>query len=170
MTKHHPVHSILKSLPLFSAFTDADIEQLLEFAEPALVCAKEYIVKQGEIGRSMFLLAEGEARVVAKDECGAALELARLSTGDFIGELSLVDSQPRSADVIASTDCMVMKITTGVLRLLSQESPEAAFKLAMAVLEIVGQRLRKTNTRYLDSIGILSSLSGELSLMSDHVE
>ncbi len=170
MTKRHPAHPILKSLPLFAAFSDADIAELLEFSEPVTIYTGEHIVRQGENGCAMFLLTEGDARVVLNDAGGVALELAKLSTGDFIGEMALVDNQPRSADVIATTDCMVMKITTGVLRLLSHESPAAAFKLAMAVLEIVGQRLRQTNTRYLDSVGILSSLSGELSRMADHVD
>ena len=170
MTKRHPVHATLKAHPLFAEFTDDEIAQLLESAEPTLFSADETIVRKGEKDRSMFLVAEGTARVTVKAMDGNALELAQIEAGEFIGELALVDSEPRSADVIATTDCMVLEFTMPVLKMLADQSPIAAFKLAMAVLELVSRRLRKANTRYLDSLGILSAISGELSLMVEPAE
>ena len=165
MSKRHPIHDVLKAQPLFREFDDAELAQLLEVAEPTLIPAGQQILRQGDNGSSMFLLAEGTARAVLHDMEGSSLDMAHFHPGDFFGELAIVDSGPRSADVIALTDCMVLIITSSLLRMLGSESPRAAFKLVLAVLELVGKRLRLANRRYVDSLGIVSALASEGSVM-----
>jgi len=168
MSKRHPIHDVLKAQPLFREFDDAELAQILEFAEPTLVPAGQHIVRQGDSGSAMFLLAEGAARAVIHDKEGSDLDMAHFHPGDFFGELGLVDHEPRSADVIAITDCMVLIITSGLLRMIAAESPRAAFKLVLAVLELVGKRLRTANRRYVDSLGIVSALASEGSVMKQN--
>ena len=165
MSERHPIHDVLKAQPIFREFDDNDLAQLLDFAEPTLVPAGQQIVHQGDTGSAMFLLAEGSARAVIHDAEGSSLDMAHFHPGDFFGELALVDNEPRSADVVAITDCKVLIITSSLLRLIAAESPRAAFKLVLAVLELVGKRLRTVNRRYVDSLGIVSALAAEGSVM-----
>ena len=66
--------------------------------------------------------------------------------------VSLFDHQPRSADVQAVTDCILLKINEGVLRALAAFFPAAAFKFLLGIAQEMAQRLRRTNTRYVDSV------------------
>ncbi len=165
MPARHPIHDVLKAQPLFREFDDDELAQILEFAEPTLIPAGQEIVRQGDSGSAMFLLAEGTARAILHDDEGSALDVSHFHPGDFFGELALVDHEPRSADVIAITDCMVLIITNSLLRIIAAESPRAAFKLVLTVLELVGKRLRTANRRYVDSLGIVSALAAEGSVM-----
>ncbi len=63
----------------------------------------------------MYVLTEGSARVVHRRD-GKEIELAALTVGDFFGELALVDSGPRSANVEALTNCTLLRIEHGALR------------------------------------------------------
>jgi len=167
MTYCHPANAKLKDQDLFRDFTEAELDELLELSEPRLFSAGRKIVVQGEMGHSMFLLTEGRARGVLHQPDGLEIEVARFAVGDIFGELALLDRQPRTADVVAVTDCMVMTVTTGLMRMLGESSPRAAFKLAMAVLELAGGRLRVANQRYVDSLNIVSALSAGVTVMTE---
>lgn len=147
----HPIHDKLKLIPLFHDFTDSEVEEFLELTDPTAFSAGEVIVKQGEPGNCMFYVAEGECRVVAK-RGGDLVELAKLGPGEIFGELSLFDHQPRSADVQALTNCVLLKCNEGVLRALAGIYPSAAFKFVLGTVREIGDRLRKANQRYLDTV------------------
>ncbi len=114
----------------------------------------------------MFLLLEGEARALQHQRDCGEVEVGHFGSGDVIGELTLLDNEPRNADAVAVTDCMVLVITTGLMRMLGHAAPRAAFKLAMAVLDLAGRRLRASNRRYEDSLNIVSALSAGSTVMS----
>jgi CRP-like cAMP-binding protein len=98
----------------------------------------------------MYVLVEGSARVVHRRE-GREIELAILKTGDFFGELALVDSGPRSADVETLTPCSLLRIEHGALRAIAGVYPNAAFKLLIAVGRAMVMRMRRGNQKYIDS-------------------
>lgn len=155
----HPAHDKLKACPIFRDFDDAELAALLELAEPTVHAPGQCIVKQGEAGNSMYLIADGTAEITMHTDSESAITLSRIGPGDFFGELAVVDHEPRSADVTVLTECTVLKITMSLMRMFAVESPSAAFKLAIAVLEVVGRRLRAQNRRYSDSLAIVSALS-----------
>lgn len=147
----HSVHQKLRAIEIFHDFTDAEMEQFIELTDPTEFKAGEIIVRQNEPGTCMFFVAEGACRVVTHRD-DSAVELARLGPGDVFGELALFDHRPRSADVEALADCVLLKINEGVLRALAGVFPNAAFKFLLGVVREIGDRLRKTNVRYLDSV------------------
>jgi CRP-like cAMP-binding protein len=141
MTPHHPVTARLRETALFRPFEPAEIDEILELAEPSRVSAGRNIVSQGDSGHSMFVLAGGEAAAVVGEIDGVELPVMSFHSGDVFGELALLDGRPHSSDVVAVTDCTVLRISTSLLRLLALAHPRTAFKLAMAVLDLVGRRL-----------------------------
>jgi CRP/FNR family transcriptional regulator, cyclic AMP receptor protein len=165
MPPRHPVHDKLKACPIFRDFDDSELAALLELAEPTVYAVGKSIVKQGEQGSAMYLMADGAADVLLHSEGRETVRLSSLKAGDFFGELSLFDHEPRSADVTAVTECTALKITMGLLRMFSAESPNAAFKLTLAVLEAVGRRLRAANRKYLDTLAIVSALASNGTIM-----
>ena len=165
MRPRHPVHDKLKACSIFRDFDDGELAALLELAEPTVYPVGEAIVRQGEKGTAMFLIADGTAAVTLRSEGCEDVRLSKLQAGDFFGELALVDNEPRSASVTVKTECTALKITIGLLRMFSAESPGAAFKLTMALLEVVGRRLRVANRKYLDTLAIVAVLSAEGTIM-----
>jgi CRP-like cAMP-binding protein len=165
MGNRHPVHDKLRALPLFVSFTDEELARLLDLADPTAHERGEVLVAKGDDGDAMYLLAEGEARVVLRSSNGTESELGRLGAGDFFGELALVDQRPRSADVIAACDGVTLKITSGIMQLFAAESASAGFKLAMAILGMVAARVRVANERYRVTLGIVAALSSNQTVM-----
>ena len=155
----NPEHlKVLHSLPLFAEFTEAELEGTIDLIDKVQYATGELIVKQDERGDCMFVLVDGTARVVHRRD-GKDFDLATLKVGDFFGELALVDSGPRSADVVAESPCTLLRIEHGALRAIAGVYPNAAFKLLIAVGRALVQRMRKGNQKYIDSL--LSGKTGE---------
>jgi CRP-like cAMP-binding protein len=142
---------MLQGLPLFSEFTEQEIEGAVDLIDKVQFQPGECIVKQDEHGDCMYVLVEGNARVVHR-RGGKEFELAVLKTGDFFGELALVDSGPRSADVETLTTCTLLRIEHGALRAIAGVYPGAAFKLLIAVGRAMVIRMRRGNQIYIDSL------------------
>ena len=151
MSNRHPIHDKLKSIPLFHDFTDDELDQFLELADPTAYTQNDSIVKQGEPGNCMYYVAEGSCRVVVK-KGDDIVELAVLNQGEIFGELAMFDHQPRCADVTAIENCVLLKVNEGVLRALAGVFPAAAFKFLLGIVHEMGERVRSINSRYVDSI------------------
>jgi CRP-like cAMP-binding protein len=78
--------------------------------------------------------------------------LTTLSAGDFFGDISLFDQGPRSADVVANTDSMVVKISAAALDELAKAAPEIATPFLRALGRTLSARIRADNKRYGDSV------------------
>jgi CRP/FNR family transcriptional regulator, cyclic AMP receptor protein len=146
-----PTSAELKRMNLFAEFTDPELEGLLDLVETVDYPGGRCIVKQDETGDCMYVVLDGKARVVHRRD-GREFELAVLGPGDFFGELALVDSGPRSADVETITDCTLMKLEHGALRAVAGVYPNAAFKLLISIGRVMVMRLRRGNQKYIDSL------------------
>jgi CRP-like cAMP-binding protein len=91
------------------------------------------IVRQGTRGETVFVLVEGTARVVR-----GGRTVARLSPGDFFGEIAVLDRRPRTADVLAATPVKVLVLHRDDLKAILEDEPQAAW----ALLEALAGRLR----------------------------
>ena len=151
MSNTPEIRQKLRSTVLFSEFTNEEIEEFIDLCDATSAAAGEVIVKQDDMGDCMYVLVVGEAKVVHHSG-GRDIDLASLNAGDFFGELALVDEGPRSADVLALTECTLLRITQGVISAVAGVYPTAAFKVLIAIGRIMVSRLRKSNQRYVDSL------------------
>lgn len=151
MTIPGEILSKLQNMKLFAEFTSSEIAAFAGLAEFKEAPAGELIVRQDDPGDSMFLIVDGSA--VVKHRSGErTVELARIRAGDFFGELALVDEGPRSADVEAVEDSLLLSLSQGSVRALAGVYPSAAFKLLVAVGRVLVDRMRQGNRRYIDSL------------------
>jgi len=141
----------LRPTDLFREFTDLEIDELLQLLDPVSAQAGEALVRQDEIGDAMYILVKGQCRVV-HHKGGRQIDLATLNEGDFFGEIALVDEGPRSADVIAISDVVLLKITQAVISAVAGVYPSSGFKLLIAIGRTMVERLRLANRRYVDSL------------------
>lgn len=141
----------LKGKSLFLEFTAEELADFVELLDVVEAKKGEIIVKQDDPGDCMFILVDGGARVLHHGH-GRDINLASLQPGDFFGELALVDSGVRSADVVAAADCTLLRITQAVISAAAGVYPTAAFKFLIAIGRILVGRLRQTNQRYVDTL------------------
>ncbi|MCB0214348.1 MAG: cyclic nucleotide-binding domain-containing protein [Anaerolineae bacterium] len=99
------IEAILKEVPFFSRLSDGVLRKLVGMGETISLKDNQVVYQEGDESESMFVILDGRVRVYKVDEQGRDLELARLTTGDFFGELALLDSRPRSATVVCVTAC-----------------------------------------------------------------
>jgi CRP-like cAMP-binding protein len=86
----------------------AVLASFMVLAEPA---EGDVLIREGDIGDDLFIVISGEAEVSVRSHAGVARPVARLGPGDHFGEIALVTGGARSADVVALTPMMLMKIT-----------------------------------------------------------
>ncbi|OTA98751.1 hypothetical protein M426DRAFT_103093 [Hypoxylon sp. CI-4A] len=96
--------SFLEEVPLLSSLTPYERSKIADALETKKFPKGYTIIKQGDIGRSFFLLEDGEADTF-KD--GSSESVKHYKKGDFFGELALLDDKPRAADVISATEVKV---------------------------------------------------------------
>jgi CRP-like cAMP-binding protein len=75
-----------------------------------------------------------------------------MGVGECFGELAVIDESPRSADVLANVESVVLKISSGALRRLFQEAPALAAPFLLGLNKTITSRVRKLTKRYEDSI------------------
>lgn len=97
----------LASAALFSSLSPGELSALRGVARPVQYAAGEAIVRQGQAGKSLFVVVRGEASVTLAGTHG---EVARLRSGAVFGEMSLLTGEPRTATVTAAIDCDLIEI------------------------------------------------------------
>ncbi|MHC4845110.1 MAG: protein kinase domain-containing protein [Planctomycetota bacterium] len=97
----------------------------------------EVMLAQDRPGTGLFIVAEGEADVLLRDESGASRELARVGVGEVFGEMSLLTKQPATADVVARGPVRTLHIGTEDFERIAREHPE----LGIVLTYLIGERL-----------------------------
>jgi small-conductance mechanosensitive channel len=131
--------------PFLQLLDEEQMGKLIKNARMLRFGRGEKVIEQGAHGQSMFVLLHGEADVLVGAN-GAQTHVATLRTGDYCGEMSLLTGEPRSATVIARTDCEMWEIDKGTMGELLQENETLVQKLG----EILAERKLSTE-------GILAS-------------
>ena len=127
---------LFESIPLFKSLSKEELKELANSSKENSFPSGAFIVKEGDAGLGFYLILEGEAIVKHNGRV-----LSKLGRGNFFGEMSLFDDQPRSADVIAAepTKCLVL-LRWNFWALVSKNP-----QIARGLLKEMGRRLRATN-------------------------
>jgi small-conductance mechanosensitive channel/CRP-like cAMP-binding protein len=121
----------LASVPFFAPLSREQRDALAARAVERLYGKGERIVRQGDAGDSMFVIGRGRVRAV---EISGG-ELAVLEAGAYVGEMSMLTGQPRSATVEAQEECEVVELTAESLREVALVNPEVVKQISMVVAE-----------------------------------
>jgi small-conductance mechanosensitive channel/CRP-like cAMP-binding protein len=126
------VASALARVDLFAVLDDAARAQLAARTMERMYGAGEVIVRQGDTGRSLFVVHRGEV-VVRLEPDGR--EVARTHPGGVFGEMSLLTGDPRTATVAAARDSVVLEIDADALRDVVLSRPDAIAAISRLVIE-----------------------------------
>ena len=109
----------LASVPLFAGISADSMSRLAAVAGEQEFAAGQFIVRQGQVGTGLYVIVDGAVNVVR----GADDVIATLKPGEFFGELSVIDQQPRNASVQATEATSVLAVASwDLLALLEQDA------------------------------------------------
>jgi CRP-like cAMP-binding protein len=127
---------MIRKAALFSDLKDKHLKEIVNSGKELSYDAGQTIVKEGDDGVGFYLVLDGEVEVRKGHKV-----LSKLRSGDFFGEMSLLDRQPRSADVVAVLPTTCLGISSWSFSSLVRTDPSIAVNLMKALVE----RLRGTN-------------------------
>jgi CRP-like cAMP-binding protein len=118
-----------KKVPLFDDLGQDAFVELVNKLDYHRAPAGQLVIREGDPGRSFYVIVEGEVRIYKTGEDGRELTLARLGEGAFFGEMALLSGAPRTANVVAEQDTELLEVTDVVLRQLAQKHPQVVTSL-----------------------------------------
>jgi CRP-like cAMP-binding protein len=127
---------LLKETPLFAKTTEKSLESMIKSAVLKTVSPGDKVVQEGQGGVGFYLILDGKAEVVKDGQ-----KLAEFGTGDFFGELGVIDGQLRTADVVAITETKCWILSQWAMKSIIANHPE----VALSMLEELASRLRATD-------------------------
>lgn len=141
----------LKKINWFIELPDEIIAALAQQVRTRTLSKDEVLFNKGEEGDSLFIINSGRVKIVTHDSQGNEFILNRVEAGEIIGEMALLDFEPRSAGVVALEETSVMELgREDFMEILSGQS-----ELALSIIRNLISRLRH-NTSYIEQITEMS--------------
>ena len=132
----HPIVEMLNQTPMWSGLSSQDLHFIVRSAKDRRYDAGEVIVKKDERGVGFYLILDGSVEVKSGET-----SLSKLGRGQFFGEMSLIDDEPRTADVKAVEPSRCLVLTPWAFEALVSNHP----KIALKMLRELVRRLRDTD-------------------------
>jgi CRP-like cAMP-binding protein len=118
----------LKDAPLFDGLSRNELTQLARVSEDLEVEPGKVLCKEGEIGQEFFVIVDGKVKVNRKGR-----RVATRSSGEFVGEIALLEEMPRTATVVAETPVRLFVLTRKDFRHLLDANPGVERKVLRAL-------------------------------------
>lgn len=134
-SEKEPIIEMLQNTPLWSGLSDQDLKLIVKLSKERDFESGQTIVSKGEGGIGFYLILTGAVEVRSNGNL-----LSKLGPGQFFGEMSVLDNQPRSADVVAVEPSRVLILSAWSFKTLISDNP----KIALKMLQEFVRRLRNT--------------------------
>ena len=154
------ISDLLKQVPLFADLTGSELEALADVTLVRSFPKDCMIIWAEDEGDSLFVIRAGQVKVSVMAPDGREIILSTLGQGEFFGDMSLLDGQPRSANVTTIEPTEVLVIRRGDFSLAIRQHPGIAVQLMVTL----AARLRKADhqTANLALLGITDRISSVL--------
>jgi CRP-like cAMP-binding protein len=139
---------LLSSISIFSSLGERELDVLLDVTTTKRVAKKELLFRKGDPGNQLYGVLSGRLKVMATGKDGRELVFGVMSPGEVIGEIALIDSEPRSATVVALERSELLTLHRRELIPFLERHPKVAIDLAA----IMSKRLRRLSEQAEDLI------------------
>lgn len=156
---------ILKTVPLFSSFSDQQIAMLVSCVQHRSYPRGAAILRAGEETEALYIILSGRVKVLIPDEEGREVILTMMAAQDFFGEMGLLDDLPSSATVETLEPCEMLRIPRTAFLSCLEENAE----VAMLVLRNMVKRLREAD-RKIESLALIDVYGRVARLIIDMAE
>ena len=134
-------HELLKNLPLFADLDDEELVEIWNHVQTRSYKKGNIILFEEDPGDSLFIIKEGKVKITRLSEEGREVILSILGEGEFFGEMSILDGESRSANVIALADSEVFVLKREEFINILTSNPQ----IAITLLEELAARIRKSD-------------------------
>ena len=125
----------LRRVELFSSLSKRELEQLTRWTDEVSVPAGRELATEGRFAHEFFVIIEGSAEVVKDGE-----RIAELGAGDFFGEIALLETDRRTASVIAASDMRLIVMFEREFKAMEHDMPDVAARIRTAIRERLSRR------------------------------
>lgn len=134
---------LLKKVPIFASLNENQLSHIAKYCVNKKYFKDQLILVEEEIGRTLFIISKGRVKVTRTSDDGREVILSILESGDFFGEMSLLDGKTRSASVTGIEETELLLLRRGDFLQILEDFP----KIAIALLKELAGRLRKSDTQ-----------------------
>ena len=142
----------LRNVPIFTDLRDPDLNKIASKMVPRVYEKGQMILLEESMGETFFIITQGAVKVTRLSADGREVILAILGESDFFGEMSLLDGEGRSANIVANEDAKVLTLSRNDFLDCLESYP----KIAIALLEELATRLRKSDQQ-IESLSLSDS-------------
>lgn len=142
--------NILINTPLFCSLGNEELCAFEQYFKEKKIDKNTVIFQEQEQADAFFLIIEGKVKVMLTDREGREVIVAILGSGEYFGEMALLDTAGRSAQVMAMQPCRVLALAKDDFYRCLNGHPD----IAMKIIQLLSQRLRRAN----DTINSLATL------------
>lgn len=142
---HEEFCGLLENTHIFNDFEWHEIEALSAYLQAYRAERNVTLFREGERGDYMCLILEGQVDILKEAHDAGDKIVSSVDTGKTLGEMSMVDGEPRSASAITATDTTLAILTRANFNRLVQDKPALGVKILMKIARLLSQRLRRTS-------------------------
>ncbi len=132
---------LLKKVPLFSKINEADLVQIADQCVHRICRENQVILVEEETGQTLFILLRGTVKVTRTSDEGREVIITILKSGDFFGELSVLDGKGRSATVVAMEEAELLTLRRSEFLLMLERFPQ----IAIEMMKVLADRIRRND-------------------------
>lgn len=147
------ISEMIAGANMFSSLPDEDMQLLADYLQGYRITSGTIVFSEADPGSFMFLLIRGEMELYKADTNGHVQDLVNVTRGNTVGEMSIIDQQPRSATCIAREDSLVLVLNRQNFETILNKHPELAVQLLSRLARLLSQRLRDQNVQMADFVG-----------------
>jgi len=143
------IFDMIGSSRFFDDFTREDVQQLAGFMQVYRAEPGSMVIREGDVDDYMLLIIQGKVDIVKTDKRGVAQAMTSVGPGMTLGEMSMIDGEPRFATCIALEPTTFAVLSRdGMVRIILEE-PSLGAKLLIKLVTLLSQRLRHTSSALL---------------------
>lgn len=141
----HQRAEMIDETPWSTSFVWREVELLARYMQAHSASRGTTIFAEGDPSRYLVLVIKGKVDIVKRDSSGGDHVMTTIGPGKTLGEMALVDHEPRSATAVAATDTLLMLLTEEQFEVLTRTYPGLGYKLVLKLAKMLSQRLRRTS-------------------------
>ena len=147
------IFSLVGSSQFFAEFNREDIDLLASFMRVYHAKPEQLIIREGDIGDYMLLVIRGEVDIYKQNLMGEKQLMTSVTPGMTLGEMSMIDGEPRFATCVALKETTFSVLTREDMVKIILEKPSLGAKILIKLVTMLSQRLRHTSATLLQYIG-----------------
>lgn len=144
---------MIAAAQLFADFDWKDIDALSNYVQCYRIAAGTVVFKEGDAGNYLGVVIEGGIDILKEDGNGALQRIATVKCGKTVGEMSIIDGEPRSATGMAQQQSVLLLLTKDNYARIIKERPALAFNILAKLAKSMSQRLRGVSGKLVEHLG-----------------